>query len=255
MHRGRVEHVVFSPDGNLAASTSTILIELRPARGELRIWKTDSGEAVGAIDLEIGAFSRPVFAHDGKALLFPQIKRVPGADENYAASVELYRIPEWKHLQTLAISGRVMSAALHPNGKALMLAGVMRAQSGIQGPGKIWLADLGDGEVEELDTSDFAVFNHVQYAGPEDRFLFGTTTDIELGRDGRSVLPRQAKVVMRSDRTGREIWTSTSEDDRKDVQAIAVSPDGELVAWCTYGTILILDAQRGRLLHGIGVFE
>jgi hypothetical protein len=114
---------------------------------------------------------------------------------------------------------------------------------------------LGDGEVEELDTNDFGAFNHVQYAGPEDRFLVGTTTEAKFGRDRRSVLPRQAKVVMRSDRTGREIWTSTPEDDRKDVQAIAVSPDGELVAWCTYGTILILDAQRGRLLHGIGVFE
>ena len=58
---------------------------------------------------------------------------------------------------------------------------------------------------------------------------------------------------MFADGTGKDIWRSTSEDDRPDVQAIAVSPDRKTVAWCTYGTIFVLDSQQGRLLHGIGV--
>lgn len=255
IHNGRVQHIVLSPDGTVAASTATILIKLRPPRAELRVWKIDSGEIIGSIDVEIGALYRPAFAPDGKALLVPQIKRLPGEDEEAAGSVELYRIPDWKHLQIIATPGYALSAVFCPNGQDLMLAGVADREQGIRGPGKIWRAHRSNNKVSELDSNGTSVFNHVLYAGPEQRFLFGTTTETEFGRDGKTILPRQARVVMRSNLTGREIWTSTSEDDRDEVQAITVSPNGEKVAWCTFGTILILDADAGRLLLGIGVTE
>jgi WD40 repeat protein len=70
LHTGRAQHVVISPDGKLAASTGAVLIDQRPARGELRIWTIDSGEIVGSVDVDVGAVLRPDFDSDGKFLAF-----------------------------------------------------------------------------------------------------------------------------------------------------------------------------------------
>ena len=133
------------------------------------------------------------------------------------------------------------------------MAGVATSQDGFRGDGKLWLAKMETGEIVELATNDTGVYSHAIYTGIDDRFLIGTTTGLEPGRDRKAVLRQQAQVYMLADGTGKDIWTSASEDDRRDVQAIAVSPDRETVAWCTYGTIFILDSRQGRLLHGIGV--
>ena len=112
---------------------------------------------------------------------------------------------------------------------------------------------MNEDKILEIDWRHSGHFNHVLYAGLDNRFVFGTRTEQEFTNNRRRVQSMQAQVVMRSDRSGEEIWSSTSEDNRDEVQSIAVSPDHKLVAWCTFGTILIVDAERGRLVRGIGV--
>jgi WD40 repeat protein len=255
LHAGRVRYLALSPDGKLAASTAVVLVHERPQSTELRVWNTESGEIVGSIDLEVGAFFGPVFAPDGKSLLVPQAKRLPGDYEEIAASVEHYGIREWKHLRSIETPGYVMSVAFCQNGKQAMLGGAAFTETRFRGPGKIWEANLGQSVVSEIYTDLDSKINHVFCVGTQQQLIFGTSTEPEFDRRGRAALSRQAKVVRSSLLTGKEVWASTSEDDRDEVQAIAVSPNGELVAWCTFGTILILDAERGRLLRGIGAAE
>jgi WD40 repeat protein len=256
LHTGLMQHVVLSPDGKLAASTAAILINYHPSRAELRIWNSDTGKVVGSVDVEIGTIGRPVFAADGKTLLVPMTRRLPSEIGDYGEStVELYEVETWKPKQSIFIPGQALSGAFHPNDRELLVAGVGSTVSGNRGPGKIWRADLRTGRTERLELNDSGIFNHVLYVGPEERFIFGTTTEVEFGPDGRTMLPQQARVLLRSDRTGREIWESTSGDDRTQVQAIAVSPNGEIVAWCTYGTIFVLEVREGKLIHGIGISD
>lgn len=252
LHTERVEAVVFSPDAKLAASIGTILVNLLPARGELRLWNVETGEHILEIDLDIGRFFSPVFSSDGRTLAFSQVEHRFGQDEAQA-SIEVYQIEGFKLTQSIAIAGHAVSVAFHPDRRHFLLAGRARSQDGHIGPGMIWLADRTSGEVLELATKDSGGFSYTIYTGTDDRFLIGTTTDLELGRDQKSILPQQAQVYMFAEKADKILWTSTSEDDRREVQAIALSPDREKVAWCTYGTIFILDSRQGRLLHGIGV--
>lgn len=251
LHAERVQAVVFSPDGKLAVSIGTVLVNLRPTRGELRLWNIETGERIRGIDIDVGAFFSPVFSSDGRTLAFSQIEHRLGRAEP-EASVEVYQIEGWKRTQSIVTPGHILSVAFHPDGRQLMLAGTAQTQNGNIGLGKIWVANRGTGEALELATNNYGGFSHAIYTGIDDQFLIGKTQR-EIGRDRKAVLPQQAQIYMLVEGTDKVLWTSTSEDDRPDVQAIAVSPDRKTVAWCTYGTIFVLDSQQGRLLHGIGV--
>ena len=117
IHQQKVEHIVVAADGSLAASTAGRKPNDRlPDRSELRLWKINSGEVVGSVDVD-AVFLCPVFAPDGGSLAIPKFNRNPSRGDDAQTNIEILRVPDFKPLQSVTIPGIVSSIDYCPNGK------------------------------------------------------------------------------------------------------------------------------------------
>lgn len=249
-HKSGVLGLAFSPDGKYLATAAGGTENGKWARGEVRLWDTESGEIVRKEDFRGAGASCVAFSRDGKLLAFSKSSNEPREDAG--SSLELFEVATWKPLRSIPYSpGFANSLAFLPDGKQLIVAGAVPIpnRAGSMPTGKFWIART-DGQLDEMDALDGrGYFTSAAPVGEGERFVTGTATLVWVddGTDQRLIPDLQ----MRETKTGKLIWSRTDEDG--DVMyGASVSPDGRLIACCTRGLVLVFDGG-GKLVRGIGI--
>jgi WD40 repeat protein len=246
-HAGRIANLVLASDGKRGVSTATLQTGGAPI-AEFRLWNAETGEILRKFDWDEGLFTYATFSHDGRAIALAKSSR---RKEPFNV-VEIYSVDSWELARTIFISGYAATVSFRPDGKELMVAGnelvgdfSVGRLSRVEGTARIAFAVAEPGDDRRLYMAEYM---------PAGGTFVIATNDQSRDALGR-VVPANAKIQMCETKSGKPIWSRTSEDDRSELTAIAVSRDGKRLACCTHSTILVLDSRTGKLIHAIGGAE
>jgi WD40 repeat protein len=241
----------FSGDGRLLAAQS--------ARGGLGIWQVRSGQRIRTFGRRLGRFECAVLTPDGAVI----------AGANSGSSIFMWDVATGRERGCLRRgTGIVSSIAVSPDGRTL-------ASGGQEGPIELW--DLGTNRVTRTlpGRADLGLA-----FSPNGRMLASRVGfhgielwDVALGKEAPSLSSEDSQgmawtpdgktlVVMRPGEEGGEITRWDVATGRrvasfpvKDtlVLAMALSPDGSLVATGGYAqTLSLWDARSGRAVRTFG---
>jgi cytochrome c len=243
-HAGRIANLALSPGGKLGVSTATVQTGGAPI-AEFRLWNTLTGEIIRKIDWDEGLMPCAAFFHDGRAVALAKSSR----RKEPLNSVEIYDVESWKVTRTVFFSGDASSVSIRPDGQELMIAG----RELVFSVGRLW-------RVEGTARTAFAVAEPGDDFGAVAAYMpdgdsFACVLCQQRHEALGQIVPANAKIQMCETKSGKPVWSRTSEDDRGVMAALAVSPDGKRVACCTPATIMVLEGSTGKLIHAIGGAE
>jgi WD40 repeat protein len=210
-HTGLVNALAFSPDGQTLVSTD-------PNRGMLRLWRSESQQALGAIHVAKNAVWSAAFAPDGKSV----------ATGGIDGAIRLWNSVGLKELMVLqGHEGGVDSIAYSPDGQWIV--------SGSRDhTARVWQYANGQ-----------AVATLLSSGGPIKAVAFspdGRTLATGCG-DGQILLWRANSFQSIGRLTGH----------LGEIRALAFSPDGKtLVSGGADRIIRMWDPRKRRILHALG---
>src|SRR5262249_33365529 len=112
-HKAAVTALAYSPDGKFLASAAAGSENGKPAKGEFRLWDTESGELVRSENFRDGGVFSVAFSSDGKLVAFSRTSN----DAEAGSSVEVFDVASWKRTRSISISsGFGYGIAFFPGG-------------------------------------------------------------------------------------------------------------------------------------------
>jgi WD40 repeat protein len=253
-HTGLVRYLAASPDGKLLASSGGKEPDGTLIQGEFRLWNVATGAIVREIkipDVELGCLA---FSPDGKLLAIENNL----LNRREASSVDIYELAGWKKVRSVTFKpGFARSVFFGPDGKLLIVGGdCPPVNNGCRPIGKLWRA--GPGETQATDVEQDREYSYfiVCQAPAGDRLIVGTSVETATFNDkGKVNGARMAPLVqLRDARTDESLW-STMTPGAGDPDAIAMSPNGKLIAMALDQTIYFLDIETGEILREFVVKE
>ena len=221
-HMGAIYSLAISPDGKTMASGAQC--------GELKFWDPETGQIMAAGDLSSGDIVSIAWSPDGKVLAAAQsftasvVKLVDPASGSVTATLEVSKNTGIKQV-IYSPDGKLLATAPNDTGNKVKL---FNAKTGVLVK-TLEIPERATGRGYQ-DVSGIAI-------GPDSRTLAtggahtGFLIDIATGRI-RATLPHEER-----------------ENHEDQVQAVAFSPDGKLVATaCLDGTAKLWVAATGKLV-------
>ena len=208
-HPERVRGLAMSPDGRLIASSST--------DGSVNVWDYREGRLLHTFTNHVGKWVRAVaFSPDGRFL-------VPAA---YDGRLSIWDSASGKVVRTMPTLGRTGGVLFTPDGRFIVTASREETAPLIQ------FFDVETGKVGlTLNHSNLLV-------------------DIAISRDGRWLASGRGEGLVRlwelpAGRLVRTIQSPTKET----VEAVAISPNGRILAAAVGKVVYLWDRESGRLLY------
>jgi WD40 repeat protein len=261
--------VVISPDGRVGALAASGVRVAGPgspetAAGDIVLFDAASGKELGEIKLspEMPSARQMFFSPDGK-----QLALNAGADENQRQRIALYDVPGRKLVRMLDVgpagsaakaaagfaveerlSSRTMQMLLFsPDGKALAF------QAGLQAP--IAVVDTVTGkQISSLTASESGPLLPSAFS-PDGRCLAVQTSDgtlsfyeLATGRPRHTYPSRLHAPTVAAPAVVDERLAELLARTRVSSIAIAISPDGRLLAWAGAGGPVLFDVLTGKEL-------
>jgi WD40 repeat protein len=248
-HRHRVGSLAFAPDGRLLAGGG--------GDGSVHIWDMSKGLKGGRLDFRhSGKVTSLRFSPDGKAL----------ASGGGDATVRLWDVATDRQVIMRGHESEVSGVAFSPDGATLASAGhdgTIRLWDAAGGReravvrGHTYRVNKTRAETRVIDGE--AVTSYIALPGefediPIPIYSLAYSPDGRTLATGGRADSGEGEVSLRDATTGEERMAfrpagrpSTGED----VNALAFSPDGRLLALAGYGTVRISDAFTGRVLASL----
>ena len=208
-HSERVRGLAMSPDGRLIASSST--------DGSVHVWDYREGILLHSFTNHVGKWVRAVaFSPDGRQL-------VPAA---YDGKLSVWDVASGAVVRTWPTLGRVGDVLFTPDGRFIVTASREEAAPLIQ------FRDVQTGEVG-------LTLNHSNLLA-----------NISISGDGRWLASCRGQGIVR-------LWSLPEGElarpfqalENEAVLAVALSPDGKILAAGCSIEIFLWDTESGRLLH------
>jgi len=130
---------VFSPDGVLLA---------RENRKDIRVWNAQTGREEHRLKGFKGALNTIAFSPDGQSLAVAVTKYYREDEGNLiktigSSEVQIFDVRTWKTVLQLQNVGMVNSLAFEPDGKILLIGGLIHEQDGALPGVKLWNLETG----------------------------------------------------------------------------------------------------------------
>ncbi len=239
-HWGAVD---YSPDGSLIAVTNS---------GGVRLWNTQTGKEEHKLKGFKGRPNAFAFSPDGKTLAVASMTFDREVSRDFikiigSSQIKLFDVRTWREIRKVTDIGAVNSISFSPNGKLLLMGGVMK-QGEKEVPG-VNVLHLESGQLANFPMGD----------------NFKEAVDsLSISKDGSLVAfrsgPVAVKVLDGRDYSIKNSWDANSVGDVierptsrflvsvKRVLAVAFSPDGTTVSASTdQGEIKFWDSRTGEV--------
>jgi WD40 repeat protein len=229
--------VAFSPDGKTLASRNGVAPKSGGAKpgpvdtGGITLWDMSTGRRRASLDVPRAYVLSLSYSPDGQTLAWT----------DWEAVARLWDVPRNRFRSVMKLPSR--TAAIAPNFKTVAVAGPKNT---------IRLMDLASGQEQAVLGGHKNPISSLAFS-PDGQTL--ATGDHAMWQTGG--------VSLRDAATGRErvrfkqFEFVGTDSQLKDVNALAYSPDGKILASAGYSTIRLSDAATGKELAGLktGVYS
>lgn len=260
-HRGKVTALSYHPDGHWLATGS--------ADQTIRLWDLDRQQATRTLSGHTGVITALDFSRDGRRL----------ASASSDGSARIWDVASGRCLHVLNCHGNVRCVAFHPDGRLILTtvdeddAITVWDTETERITGALHEGHGGDrGMAAAFFSARFSADGRLVYSSGNGRYavsvwdvasrlridelpLKGGVVGFALSRDrGRLVAIDELGLMWvwsTAGRTMERVHEKASLINSTVRQEVALSPDGSLVAWTSYGegTLLVGDTDSGQIIE------
>ena len=243
LNRGRPGRAIFSPDGLLLAKENG---------KDIKVWNLQTGREERRLKSFKGEPNTIAFSPDGQSLAVAVTKYYHESEGNLisvigSSEIQIFEVRTWEKVLQLANVGMVNSLAFHPDGKLLVIGGLIHEEAGALPGLKLW----------DLRNQKTAIF----HTGGED---FARAVDLlTISRNGGLLALRSGPDIVEvlDTQTWKVKYTfdaNSDEDNQRptsrfllslnSVIAVAFSRDGKTLTGEVEGSgIKLWDSRTGEV--------